>query len=234
MKIYSHRGESAYAPENTMSAFYLAEFVKSDGIECDVRRTKDNVLVIIHDKTINRTSSSSGNISNYTYEQLLKFDFGDDKFIGEKIVKLDDFLKYFSSKKMHLFLELKEANYEDDIVELIEKYNNEYITIISFKYEILKKIRNISSKINLGWLVYDINDQVLEKCKSIKLSQVLAMSVCLQEHEVKLLHDNSFIVTAWGVINKQDIKRLYKIGVDRIIYDSGYDAKKVIRKIENG
>lgn len=233
MKVYSHRGESNYAPENTMSAFYLAQFVNSDGIECDVRKTKDDVLVIIHDRTVDRTSNSTGKISDFTYKELLKMDFGNDKFKGEKIVRLEDFLKYFSQKQMYIFLELKENGYEEDIVRLVNKYNSDYITLISFKYNILKKIRELSYKINLGWLIYDLNDNVLKQCIDINLNQVLATSVCLQENEVKTLHQNNFIVTAWGVINKTDVKRLYKIGVDRLIYDSGYVVKKILKEIEN-
>lgn len=233
MKVYSHRGESNYAPENTMSAFYLAQFVNSDGIECDVRKTKDDVLVIIHDRTVDRTSNSTGKISDFTYKELLKMDFGNDKFKGEKIVRLEDFLKYFSQKQMYIFLELKENGYEEDIVRLVNKYNSDYITLISFKYNILKKIRELSDKINLGWLIYDLNDNVLKQCIDINLNQVLATSVCLQENEVKTLHQNNFIVTAWGVINKTDVKRLYKIGVDRLIYDSGYVVKKILKEIEN-
>lgn len=233
MEVYSHRGESNYAPENTMSAFYLAQFVNSDGIECDVRKTKDDVLVIIHDRTVDRTSNSTGKISDFTYKELLKMDFGNDKFKGEKIVRLEDFLKYFSQKQMYIFLELKENGYEEDIVRLVNKYNSDYITLISFKYNILKKIRELSYKINLGWLIYDLNDNVLKQCIDINLNQVLATSVCLQENEVKTLHQNNFIVTAWGVINKTDVKRLYKIGVDRLIYDSGYVVKKILKEIEN-
>lgn len=233
MKVYSHRGESNYAPENTMSAFYLAQFVNSDGIECDVRKTKDDVLVIIHDRTVDRTSNSTGKISDFTYKELLKMDFGNHKFKGEKIVRLEDFLKYFSQKQMYIFLELKENGYEEDIVRLVNKYNSDYITLISFKYNILKKIRELSDKINLGWLIYDLNDNVLKQCIDINLNQVLATSVCLQENEVKTLHQNNFIVTAWGVINKTDVKRLYKIGVDRLIYDSGYVVKKILKEIEN-
>lgn len=233
MKVYSHRGESSFACENTMTAFYLAYLVNSDGIECDVRKTKDDVLVLIHDKTVDRTSNYSGKVSDFTYKELLKLDFGNDRFIGEKIVKLDDFLKYFSEKKINIFLELKEEGYESDIVRLVNKYKNDYITLISFKYNILKKIRNLSSDINLGWLIYDLNDDVLNKCIDIRLNQVLATSICLEENEVKKLHDNNFIVTAWGVINKIDIKRLYKIGVDRIIYDSGYIVKKYLKELEN-
>lgn len=228
MKVYSHRGESSYACENTMTAFYLAYLVNSDGIETDVRKTKDDVLVLIHDKTIDRTSNGSGKVSEYTYKELLKMDFGNEKYKGEKIVKLDDFLKYFSNMKVNIFLEIKERGYEQDIAKLVLKYNNPFITIISFKYDVLKKLRNLSNEINLGWLIYDLNDNNLKQCKDIKLNQVLVTSACLESDEVDILHSNNFIVTAWGVLNKHDIKRLQNLSVDRIIYDSGYIAKKVL------
>ena len=230
MKVYAHRGESSYACENTMTAFYLAYLVNSDGIETDIRKTKDDVLVLIHDKTIDRTSNNSGKVSDYTYKELLKLDFGDKKNKGEKIVKLDDFLKYFSSKGIDILLEIKESGYEKDIVNLVSKYNTQFITLTSFKYDILKAIRKLSNKLNLGWLIYDLNDNNLKKCIDIKLNQVLATSVCLEKDEVDKLHNNNFIVTAWGVLNKLDIKRLKNIGVDRLIYDSGYIAKKVLKE----
>ncbi len=233
MKVYSHRGESSFAPENTMTAFYLAQIVKSDGIECDIRKTKDDVLVIIHDKNIDRTSNGSGKISEYTYKELLKLDFGDQKYKGEKIVKLDDFLKYFSNKQINIFLELKEKGYEYDIYKLVEKYNNPNITLISFKYEILKEIRKYTNNIKLGWLIYDLNDKNLKECIDIKLNNVLVTSICLEEKEVMKLHEKGFVVSAWGVLNKKDIRRLYNIGVDSLIYDSGYVAKKYIEEIED-
>ena len=80
MKIISHRGESKYAPENTMSAFFLADLINSDGIECDIRKTKDDELVLIHDKTIDRTSTSKGKVSDYTYNELLDKDFGNKHY----------------------------------------------------------------------------------------------------------------------------------------------------------
>ena len=70
MIIYSHRGESKFQPENTMPAFYLAYLLNDDGIECDIRKTKDDVIVIIHDMTINRTSDKVGFIKNMTYDEL--------------------------------------------------------------------------------------------------------------------------------------------------------------------
>ena len=224
MKIYSHRGESKYAPENTMSAFYLADILNSDGIECDIRKTKDNELVIIHDKKIDRTSNGKGNISDYTYDELLSFDFGKK----EKIVKLTDFLKYFSDKNLKIYIEIKESGYEELIWNTISKYNLENIELISFKYQILYNLRKISDIISLGWLVYDITDEIITKAKEINIKQVLCFSSSITLKYLVKLKKNNIEIVSWGVKNKSELKRLNKLNIDAVICDSSYDAKKVL------
>ena len=81
--IYAHRGASGYAPENTLEAFALATEMGADGVELDVHFTKDGKVVVIHDKTIDRTSNGQGAVADYTYEELLAFDFG-YQFYGER------------------------------------------------------------------------------------------------------------------------------------------------------
>ena len=73
-KVWAHRGASAYAPENTLEAFQLAVTQQADGVELDVQMTKDEKLVVIHDETIDRTTDGKGNLRDYTYEQLCRFD----------------------------------------------------------------------------------------------------------------------------------------------------------------
>ena len=60
VRIFAHRGASAYAPENTLEAFRLAMEQGADGIELDVQLTKDGELVVIHDETIDRVSNGKG------------------------------------------------------------------------------------------------------------------------------------------------------------------------------
>lgn len=57
---YAHRGASEYAPENTLSSFYLGLLQGANGIETDVQRTKDGVLVLFHDPTIDRVTNGNG------------------------------------------------------------------------------------------------------------------------------------------------------------------------------
>ena len=73
----SHRGASGEAPENKLLAFRIAvEKYNTDVLEMDVHSTKDNVIVVIHDSTLQRTTNGKGNIRDYTYEELEKFDAG--------------------------------------------------------------------------------------------------------------------------------------------------------------
>ena len=73
VKIFAHRGASAYAPENTLEAFRLAMEQGADGIELDVQMTKDGELVVIHDETIGRVSNGNGAVRDYTLEELKQF-----------------------------------------------------------------------------------------------------------------------------------------------------------------
>ena len=62
--IIAHRGASAFAPENTISAFRMASELKADGIELDVKLSKDGKMVVIHDQSVDRTTNGHGLIKN--------------------------------------------------------------------------------------------------------------------------------------------------------------------------
>ena len=70
MKILAHRGYSANYPENTMIAFQEAAKMAIWGVEFDVHLTKDNQLVVIHDESIDRTSTGKGYVKDMTLEEL--------------------------------------------------------------------------------------------------------------------------------------------------------------------
>ena len=122
---YAHRGASEYAPENTLCSFYLGVLQQANGIETDVRRTKDNVLILFHDDTLDRVTTGSGNISDYTYDELLEFDVigGKDKTIYDKIVRFEDFLRFFGFRDITFAIELKQRDIEKETIDMLEKYH---------------------------------------------------------------------------------------------------------------
>lgn len=70
--IFAHRGDWRNAPENSLKAFQNCIDEGLDGIEVDVQLTKDSVLVVMHDQTLERTTTGKGNVSEYTYTELQK------------------------------------------------------------------------------------------------------------------------------------------------------------------
>ncbi len=119
----AHRGFSGMYPENTMEAFKKAVEIGSDGIETDLHITKDGVIVICHDETIDRTTDGSGFIKDYTYRELTEFNAGH----GEKIPSLDELMDYMKDKNLLLNLELKNdvipyENLERSTIDKIYEY----------------------------------------------------------------------------------------------------------------
>jgi glycerophosphoryl diester phosphodiesterase len=96
-RVCAHRGFNSVAPENSLPAYGAAVALGAEEIEFDLWATKDGVLVSLHDPTLDRVSSGTGNVWDYTYEELLKFDFGEkqrgEKFKNLKIPTFEEILK---------------------------------------------------------------------------------------------------------------------------------------------
>ena len=74
--MVAHRGASADRPEHTLAAYELALQEGADGVECDVRLTRDGHLVCVHDRRVDRTSTGTGLVSDFTLAELRQFDWG--------------------------------------------------------------------------------------------------------------------------------------------------------------
>ncbi len=70
MNIWAHRGCSGRFPENTITSFSEALKFDITGIELDIQLTKDRHIVVIHDETVDRTTSGEGNVADYTFDDI--------------------------------------------------------------------------------------------------------------------------------------------------------------------
>ena len=144
MDLIAHRGlTDNYIKENTIEAFLNAVKANYSGIELDVRKTKDNKIVCLHDKFINRTSNGKGNINNLTYNELLKYNFGSKKR-KSKIPLLLDVIKNINNKT--IIIELKEKIETDELEKILNKNDSNDYYICSFNSKYIDNIRNIKYK----------------------------------------------------------------------------------------
>ena len=102
--LCAHRGASEYWPENTLSSFYAGIDMGADGVETDIQRTKDGVLVIFHDPTMERTTGQPGKIQDYTYDELTKFFVHNEKYgRKDKIITFEEFLRFIGNGRFKPF-----------------------------------------------------------------------------------------------------------------------------------
>lgn len=219
MNLYSHRGEKSFYPENSMSSFFLSYFLGDDGIEGDIRKTKDDVLIIFHDSTINRLSDSTGFIKDFTYDQLTKIKFKNNY----NIVKLEDLLYYLSDKQIKILLEIKEYGYEDQIIKAIKKYNCNYLILISFLEKSLLKIKKNDSNIKTGLLLYNYNKYILHNVKAY--DYIILNKKFFNERIYKEL-EKKYKIGLWGIKNYNSLEKYLNYELEFIICDNTYKIKK--------
>jgi glycerophosphoryl diester phosphodiesterase len=109
-----HRGARAYAPENTLTSFEKAIELDANAVELDVRKTKDGKLVVIHDADVKRTTNGKGLVSELTLNQIKGLSTEGNKKIPTFEEALD-----FLDKKVQVLIELKEAGYENQVLEIL-------------------------------------------------------------------------------------------------------------------
>ncbi len=118
LRIVSHRGGAALAPENTLAAYRAAMERGEGAVECDVHVSRDGELVVIHDPTLQRTTDGRGRVSRRAWAELNELDAGawnDDRFRGEGLPRLGEVLDLTRDRAV-TFVELKRGH---DIVERV-------------------------------------------------------------------------------------------------------------------
>lgn len=132
--ISVHRGGKSieHYPENCLETIKFINDSISAVYEIDVAKTKDNVLVLMHDNTLNRTSTGEGDITNYTYKELLDFNLEDD-FGNEtafKIPLFKDVLLWAKANNVILTIDIKKSVSVNQVVDLVEDVGAEDISVI--------------------------------------------------------------------------------------------------------
>lgn len=217
MVIYAHRGASEYAPENTMSSFYLGLLQGANGIETDVQVTKDGVLVLFHDNTLNRVTDAVGEVADYTYEEIRKIKVFGNSVTGfyDRIVTLEQFLETFSSYNIKFAIELKKANEEQRVTDFIKKYGiKQRTTITSFEFEYLKRVKEIDKTLRIGWLVNGDGCDVIDQLKQIGGEEMAPQASKMTQESVDKLRRAGLGVRAWGVTSQDLMKKMCQFKVD--------------------
>ncbi|MEJ7848675.1 MAG: glycerophosphodiester phosphodiesterase family protein [Pyrinomonadaceae bacterium] len=239
--IIAHRGSSILAPENTLAAFRRAIDDGADGIEFDVRLAKDNVAVVFHDETLNRTARREGLVSDFASSELREFDIGswfnevsrksaDPEFAKERISTLTDVLAFLKDFRGLIYVELKCR--DSEIVRLAKAVclaieNSGLagrIIVKSFKLAVIPHVRMFCPAARTAALFAPKMRTILRKEKHlVKIAEEFGadeISIHFSLATQKLMkkaEQRNLPVTIWTADSPRWIKRGIKLGLNAII-----------------
>ncbi|WP_449538682.1 glycerophosphodiester phosphodiesterase [Ferdinandcohnia sp. Marseille-Q9671] len=235
-KIYGHRGAKGMYPENTLLSFSKAIEQGVEGLELDVHLTKDGEVVVIHDETLDRTTSGTGWIKDVTLAEIKQYSAGSpfshlpkyvEEWNNEQVPTLKEVLQLLEPYPIELNIELKTyaiayQGIEEEIKQLVDEYGkSRKVVYSSFHLPSLLRIKQIDPKSEIAWLLnHDISlpHDYIEALhlESLHINKSILLSKTEYPEHIQQLFDN---LRVWTVNEPGEIKRLLDLQVNSIITD---------------
>jgi glycerophosphoryl diester phosphodiesterase len=175
--VIAHRGEHNHHPENTIPAYKAAIKLGADFIEVDVRTTKDGKIVIMHDRTVNRTTNGQGAVKEMTFHQIRKLDDGikfSPQFRGTRVPTLDQVFR-LARGHIGVYLDCKDIQ-PSVLVAAIDRYHMEnHVVIYGYSMAFMEGVHKLRP-----------NLKVMPEAKTEALVRT----------EIRLLHPQVFAFSA--------------------------------------
>ena len=239
---YAHRGARGHAPENTLLAFDLAFDLGADGIECDVQRSRDGELVIIHDGAVNRTTNGVGAVAALSFAELRALDAGVRWRIPQRIPTLAETVDLVRRRGGLLNLEIKgetvaeaigTAEAVEPVLRALEESFRERLLVSSFAHPAVARLKE-----RLPWLRVAALYSGREWQRRDMLAPALAMGaeaihpgVGLTTAElVAQAHAKGLRVNVWTANRRATIRKLLTWGVDGLFSD--YPERVIIARAQ--
>ncbi len=241
--IIAHRGSSAYAPENTLSAFKLAVEQGADAIELDAKLSADGQVVIMHDETVDRTTDGTGPVRSLSLEELKRLDAG-SKFAPlhqpEKVPTLTEVLEAVGDK---ILINIELTNYSsplDDLpakVAALAKESNleKKVMISSFNIIALVKAHSLLPDTHLGLLTFTGLARLTFRSRLFHFGPLFSMNPAFNDVTptlVAAIHRTNSQVYTYTVNQAGIMRKVIHAGVDGIFTDDPLLGQKT--RIEGG
>ena len=235
--VTGHRGAAGLAPENTLASIQLALDLGVDRIEIDVQQTKDNVIIVLHDRSLRRTTTGIGFVKTKTFEEIQKHSAGfkfNKYYTKERVPTLEQVIQLIDGRA-ELLIETKYSfmyypNIERHIVNVIKNNNAKaWCKVISFNDRALFRVHKLDNEIRTGKLFVGKHANLpLSWDKGVNLKPLKRYHF-VDEIIVKHTHATKAIIDrvhamgkelhVWTVNDVETIDLLVERGVDGIISD---------------
>jgi glycerophosphoryl diester phosphodiesterase len=229
-QIIGHRGAKANAPENTLVSIGKAHEEGATWVEFDVKLTSDGVPILIHDATLERTTSGQGEVSNRSLEDIRRLDAGrwfGPAFAGERVPTLAEALDFMAARSMGFNLEVKPCpgrareTAEAAARMVKERWPSDCPAPIfsSFSLDSLDAVRKTTPDIALGYLVEKLPVDWRENAEALRCAAVHPNHRHLTREQVREIKAAGYALLAWTVNEIGRGRELLSWGVDSLITD---------------
>lgn len=241
--VVAHRGASGHAPENTLAGIDKARELGTRWVENDVQRTRDGVLVVVHDTTLARTTDveqvfpdrAPWNVRDFTHREIARLDAGSwfgPEFKGTKVPTLDEFLKRLSRQRLSLLMELKAPELYPGIERetltalrragwLDRGHVRDRLVVQSFGADAVRRVHQLRPDVKTGFLGTPAPAEL--PAYAAFADQVNSTHSAVTESYVDAVqalkgpHGKRLEVYAWTVNDAATARRVNDAGVDGII-----------------
>ena len=242
--IFAHRGASAHAPENTLSAFKYALHQEADVVEMDVKLTADGKIIVFHDQTLDRITCRPGLVKDFTLAELRQLDVGshfDVSFRGETIPTLDEVFKNLGEQ---CYYNIELTNYvslNDSLPEKVAQLTLEYnlknrLLFSSFNPIALIRIRRQLPGVPIALLARPGKHGAWARSQLGHIISYQALHIAkkdLTKTIIERIHKRGRRIHVFTLNREEDIRYTIGLGVDGIFTNNPAMAKRVSRHIQN-
>jgi len=231
-RLIGHRGARSNAPENTLAGLRRAREEGASWVEFDVKLTKDNVPILIHDETLDRTSNGRGAVRDLPLESIKLVDAGcpavfGDRFKGERIPTLAEALSLMLDLDMGFNLEVKpcQRRERETTIAALAVVRQHWPAraptpiISSFKALSLEAARDAAPELPRGYLAERLDAGWLDAAKRLDCATIHPGYRSLTQPQVQLAKQHGYPVLVWTVNEASRAVELIGWGVDSLISD---------------
>jgi glycerophosphoryl diester phosphodiesterase len=228
--LIGHRGYPVKFPENTLASFEGAIQAGCDMIELDVTLTKDRKVVVIHDDTLDRTTTGKGPVRDHALQEIKALDAGswfDARFAAERAPELSEVLKLTAGRCM-LNIEIKESAFEADypadtiehqVVKLVKTSGAvDRVIISSFEKRVLVRIAAMADPPAVAYISeHGADRSLLEMLLAVQAFSWHPRFNVLTRAQVDMLHAAGLKVFPWTINTREEAEKILALGVDGLI-----------------
>lgn len=255
---FAHRGASARAPENTLEAFRLGVEAGAGGLELDVHMTRDGEVVVIHDPTVDRTTSGSGAVAEMTLGQLRRLDAGyrfspdggatyPHRGVGVRVPTLAEVYEEFPEACVNIEMKEEQPGIGGAVLRVVRGAGaQERTLVVSARHGGVRRFRGLSGgEISTGASRPEIAAFYLwsrSRLEGLCRPAYDALQVPVEHRGRPLVtprfleaaHRRGVRVDAWTINEPREMRRLLDLGVDTIMTDRPGELARVLAESGRG